>query len=68
VLQFRVNNRHEHHKIKNKPKKLTDGFHDAYRVCFKTVITNGTEKIPCEYINTENMSIGEISERIRKLL
>ena len=68
VLQFRVNNRHEHHKIKNKPKDLADEFYNAYRACFKTVINNGAKKIPCEYINTEDMSIDDVSERIRKLL
>jgi thymidylate kinase len=68
VLQRRVDSRDEHHKIKNKPKNLVDGFYDAYRACFKTVIANGTNRIPCECINTENMSIDEVSEKIRKLL
>lgn len=68
VLQLRVNNRHKHHKIKNKPKELVDGFYSVYQACLKTVINNGTKEVPCEYINTEDMSIDDVSERIRKLL
>lgn len=68
LLRFRVNNRAEHHKIKNKPKELVDGFYDAYRACFKTVIGNSIENIPCEYIETGTMSVEEVTEKIRKLL
>jgi thymidylate kinase len=68
VLQFRVNNRHKNHRMKNKPKELLDGFYTTYRACLKNLINNGTNEIHCEYINTEDMSIDDVSERIRKLL
>lgn len=68
VLQFRINHRNHPHKMKNKPKELADRFHDGYRACFKTVINNGANRIPCEYIDTEHMSIENVSEAIRKLL
>jgi thymidylate kinase len=68
VLQSRINQRNNHHKMKNKPKELVDQFYDDYRAAFTKILIGPRHTFVLEHIGTAEMSIEQVAEQVSRQL
>lgn len=66
VLQSRINQRNNHHKMKNNPKESVDQFYDDYRAAFTKILTGPRHTFVLKHISTTEMSIEEVAEQVSK--